>query len=245
MGRDVGHDVIFRPIRIAGEVLGLIQTAQPIARRMAFGAMAQMADQILAAVQLIAQVGIGLERSLLQIACFPDHQRQTEAGIPDQLVVPVLPLHRGHGVQIGLQGFEIGVRHPGISRVGKRRIVMGAIGADALAEGANELGFAPAADTRIRVRGDVGRIKRAEGALQPRAAGQLGLSGLAVAAAAAARVGQIGPLGDQVVLGRSRTAQQQKAGREAGPCATMMLSWPACSRHGSPYRNRPLRRKPW
>ena len=80
----------------------------------------------------------------------------------------------GNGRQAGEIGKQIGDvagRHPGIAGVGKGRIIMAAIRADAAAHGVVELGQAPVADA-VGAGRDVGRLEAAERRHQRRAASQ-------------------------------------------------------------------------
>ncbi len=133
----------------------------------------------------------------------------------------------GQGVEIGLEVEEVLDRHPGIGCVGEGRVVVRALGRDAVAHRLDEGGLAPAADAGVRVRADVRHAEIAERCLEHEAARQrqLGLAlgvGCRMAGAAAAdpeqlfAIGEIGLVRWQVdggVFLRCREVPEAGAGR--------------------------------
>ena len=95
-------------------------------------------------------------------------------------------MRRGDRLHICPQGGNIRIAHARISGIGHCGIKPLTAGAYALAHGADEIGFAPGAQTEIAVGRDVGRGDLAEGRLQHGAAGERlaarrGVTALAIA----------------------------------------------------------------
>ncbi len=166
--RDVGDSAFAFRIGCAGEPPVLLETAKRIARRVTFAAMTRTLHEVLPAGEL-GVGGIDLSTRLIaQIQQLPCSERQADIIGERQIVrrchVAALRqrLHEAPKVVHVLGG------HPDIGAVGEGGIEMLAVLSDAARHGVAELRKRPVADADGFIGGDVGRIKRAEGALRVR-----------------------------------------------------------------------------
>ena len=170
MGRDVGHFLAVRSVQVPGQLARRVPGTEQIARRVAFAAVAQVPDQIGAAIPDRGLGGLGRERPGLEEQRLPDTQQKAEVERKRNLVPPARTRHRRECGQIGLDVQRVARAHAGVGGVGERRIVVAAVRRPPLPERGQELGVGPAADAVLGIGGDVGGIEAAERRLQRRAA---------------------------------------------------------------------------
>ena len=85
--------------------------------------------------------------------CGPEVEREGQP-VPDPGIV-----HRFDSIKVGLEVEEVRNRRLGKGRVGESRIVCCPVGPNAELHCIDELGIAPSADPRFRIRCDVGRME--------------------------------------------------------------------------------------
>ena len=144
--------------------------------------------QIGAAVGDVAQARYVREWAGREEEPLPEGDHPAPAEKEPEIVLLARMRARRECAQIGPKVAKIAVDDLGKRRIGKGREIVLAVGPIAFAHRAEEIGLAPAADSRFRVRGDVRAVERPEGRLERAAAcegsGVLLLLGVAAGAAA-------------------------------------------------------------
>ena len=160
----VGRDVRRVPaIDLAAlELTAPVRGAEQVVVVVAFAAVAQALDEIGAAVDLLALVGIGHEGRRLEERRPPGQQRLPDVEREhefERLAWRVLGRQRE---KVGLDGQDILALHLREPGERKHRVEVLAAVADALVQGAVELVVAPVPDARGLIRRDIGRGDGAE-----------------------------------------------------------------------------------
>lgn len=199
----LGDPVLQR--RAAGQVgraiarrQGLLLHAQPT-RGMAGATVAKAFDQVGAARQHRVLPGGGLE--VLHLGSegpAPECQRPAHRQRPRDVAGLVGLLHRLHAMhEVGVEGAHVRFADSRVGRVGHRRVERVAGPGHAVAHGTVEVLEAVVADAGLAVRGDVGRVHRADRRFHRQAPGErLAVPG-GVAGHAIAGAGQVFTLPDQ------------------------------------------------
>ncbi len=151
-----------------------IQAASPGTRRVAFRAMGQGPGQVGTTVPLFCGLGARLELAGAEVQEFPEAQYRTEARVPDEFVLAVVPADRLDRLQIRPKRGHILGTHPRIGGVGKGGVVVPPPGTGSMPERASEVLLAPAANPGLGVGGDVGSVEGAERTLDGPPSGQEG-----------------------------------------------------------------------
>ncbi len=181
---DVGREPVLQ--RGAGQRLVRLFGAQQRFGRVAGAAMRRPGDEIGAAIPRRRFRGIGGEGAGPEVEPVPYRQGGADIIGKAQPVGFDGAADRSDRLHIRPQRGDIAVAHPGIGGIGHRRIKPLAAGGDAVLHGAAEILLAPAADTGLAIRGDVGGGEFSERRAQHQAAGKRhavrrGVAGLAVA----------------------------------------------------------------
>ena len=189
--RDVRDPALAFRIGPAGKALRRDDTAERIARRMAFGAMAGAVHQIGAAIPLRGFRCVGLERLAVEEQKLPAAERAPHVEGKRHVVVAHAALHGRQRLDVGEQVAHVLGAHALVGGVGKRREVVAAVRRRALQHRGDEVRLAPFADAVVRVGREVRDVERAERRLQPKPAAEprlVLLVGRRVAGGAAAGV---------------------------------------------------------
>lgn len=139
---------------------------------------------------------------------------------------PVALPHRRQREEIGLDRPHIGIDDLGKARIWEHRKIIGAVGADAVAQGAQELSLAPAPDPGLAIGRDVGAVESAErrrdrppAGIRPPAMGAVGMTGDAVGG-----IGEISTPRDRIRLGSARRRRQCQQDRNRRPAQCLSFS---------------------
>ncbi len=185
--------------------------------------MAEPGDEIAASVPGRALALVRFEQAGLEIHGVPEPHQAAIAERPAQLRRLVAAGDGCERAEIGADRQRVALRHPREVGIGKRRVIVRAIGRDAIAQGAGEIGIRPGADPGVAVGRQVRRIDRAERRGDPLSARERPCRIGGVAARAVAGLDQHLAVGDQLqrrlgAKGRAGncTAQRQACNGQAG-----------------------------
>ncbi len=232
-GRKIGGEVLIRPaanagalVRAdvegapagrhgAGEFVAVVERKGEVARRMAFAAMRQCFHKIRAPVPLRTLRCVGCKARVGVKHRRPEQHRPALVERERKRILGRRRAHRWQAEQIGLHRQHVFIAHVGVGRVRHRRIKHRAVAALAALDRVQKILIAVIADAGFLVRGDVGRIQRAERQFEAETAGKFLFPRFGVADHAVRRLGQIFAAFDQ--------ARLLEPGRDAGRfCAAII-----------------------
>ncbi|RYE47516.1 MAG: type II toxin-antitoxin system RelE/ParE family toxin [Hyphomicrobiales bacterium] len=173
LGRQCRRLAAGAPGRVAGEFLALVHRAEQVAWRVTHHAMPRPLDQVAAAVPAFRMAGVGLIAAWREEQVLPARHQRSQAKRKGHLVRLCRGGNRRHLLQRRIEIGNILIAHQRVVLIGERRVEVPRRPL-AIADRPRELCQRPAADARLGVRGDVGRIERAEWRHQPGAATEFG-----------------------------------------------------------------------
>src|SRR6185437_7332009 len=134
---------LVRPVGITRVGLALLQRAEEIARRVTFLAMRDGFGEIAAALPFCVPVGGSRRRTLAKEQHAPEPQQPPNAERKPNVALPAWLRDRLHGAQIRVDIGDVTVAHSRERGVGKNRIEIFAVIANARTQRPTELLFVP------------------------------------------------------------------------------------------------------
>ncbi|MNJ47372.1 hypothetical protein D3C77_425290 [compost metagenome] len=160
LGQQAGGQVAVE--QATGQAFVLLQRADTVARRMAFTAVAEHFDHVLAALPRWAFALGTLQLDAFAVEHVPARQAHAHVERKAQAGLGRRTMNRGHTHHVRMDGIGILACDQVVGGIGHCRVEIGPVLAFALGQGGEELVSAVAADAKFCVRGDVTAPDRAE-----------------------------------------------------------------------------------
>src|SRR5262249_24506841 len=146
--------------------------AEEVTWCMALSAVAEGLHEIASPILDRVQPGVACERPGREEQHFPDADQRTPTVWKTKVVRLAGTIAGRQRSKVGPQIPHVLIRHSRERGIRKRGKVVRSVRPLALAHGANEVAFGPAADAVFRMRRDVGPVERAERCLEWASAGE-------------------------------------------------------------------------